>query len=183
MIDRTVSYFLGATCLGLAALSAVLLWEVRAAERSEQRMRATLAEERADRAQEREALTAAALKASERARELESLWRTKHEEVQAHARKQVQDAAAAAARARSAADLLQQRAEVIAAQCANPQRDTGPDPSFAPRGPAAADPGTVLTQLLRGVTAAAAELAAVADARGAAGAGCERAYDALRAPP
>jgi hypothetical protein len=40
----------------------------------------------------------------------------------------------------------------------------------------------VLTNLLRGVAQAAAEFAAVADARGAAGAACERAYDAISAP-
>jgi hypothetical protein len=40
----------------------------------------------------------------------------------------------------------------------------------------------VLTNLLRGVAQAAAELAAVADARGTAGAACERAYDAIAAP-
>jgi hypothetical protein len=40
----------------------------------------------------------------------------------------------------------------------------------------------VLANLLRGVAQAAGELAAVADARGAAGTACERAYDAISAP-
>jgi hypothetical protein len=40
----------------------------------------------------------------------------------------------------------------------------------------------VLANLLRGVAQAAGELASVADARGTAGASCERAYDAITAP-
>lgn len=151
----------------------MLLWELRGAE-------ITLAQERAERAQEREKLVAEALAASEAARALEARWRAQHTEVQTDAQNRIRAASADAARARSAADSLQRRAEVIAAQCANPQRDSaGP----APGGAAAQDPGVVLANLLRGVAQAAGELAAVADARGTAGSACERAYDAIAAPP
>jgi hypothetical protein len=172
MIYRPVAYALGAACIGLVVLSGTLLWELRGAE-------ITLARERAERAQEREKLVAEALAASEAARALEARWRAQHTEVQTDAQNRIRTASADAARARSAADSLQRRAEVIAAQCANPQRDgAGP----APGGAAAQDPGVVLANLLRGVAQAAGELAAVADARGAAGTACERAYDAISAP-
>jgi hypothetical protein len=172
MIYRPVAYALGVACIGLMVLSGTLLWELRGAE-------ITLARERAERAQEREKLVAEALAASEAARALEARWRAQHTEVQTDAQNRIRAAAADAARARSAADSLQRRAEVIAAQCANPQRDgAGP----APGGAAAQDPGVVLANLLRGVAQAAGELAAVADARGAAGTACERAYDAISAP-
>jgi hypothetical protein len=179
MIYRPVAYALGVACIGLVVLSGTLLWELRAAERAEMRAQSALARERAERAQEREKLVAEALAASEAARSLEARWRAQHTEVQTDAQAKIRAAAADAARARSAADSLQRRAEVIAAQCANPQRD-----SAAPAlgGAAAQDPGVVLANLLRGVAQAAGELAAVADARGTAGAACERAYDAITAP-
>jgi hypothetical protein len=34
MIDRTISYILGAMCVGLAATCGVLAWELNVAERS-----------------------------------------------------------------------------------------------------------------------------------------------------
>ncbi len=172
MINRALTALATAAAIGLGALSVTLLWELRGAK-------ITLARERAERAQEREKLTAEALAASEAARALEARWRAQHTEVQTDAQNRIRAAAADAARARNAADSLQRRAEVIAAQCANPQRDgAGP----APGGTAAQDPGVVLANLLRGVAQAAGELAAVADARGAAGTACERAYDAISAP-
>jgi hypothetical protein len=172
MIYRPVAYALGVVCIGLVVLSGTLLWELRGTE-------TTLARERAERAQEREKLVAEALAASEAARALEARWRAQHTEVQTDAKNRIRAATADAARARSAADSLQRRAEVIAAQCAHPTRDSA---SPAPGGAAAQDPGVVLANLLRGVAQAAGELAAVADARGTAGTACERAYDAIAAP-
>jgi hypothetical protein len=180
MIYRPAAYALGVACIGLVVLSGTLLWELRAAERAEMRAQSSLARERAERAQEREQLVAEALAASEAARALEARWQAAHTEVQTDAQNRIRAATADAARARSAADSLQRRAEVIAAQCANPTRDSAA-PAFG--GAPAQDPGVVLTQLLRGLTQAAGELAAVADARGTAGAACERAYDAIAAPP
>lgn len=147
------------------------------------RAEARLAKESADRERERADAARALAAATEQARQTEAQWRAKHQEVQTHAQTQVRAAQAAAARARDAADSLQRRVEAVAAQCANPARDAAaPDPSFAARGAPTQDPGAVLTQLLRGLAQAAGELAAVADARGAAGAACERAYDALTPP-
>lgn len=132
-------------------------------------------------AKERELLMAQALAESEKARQVEAQWRQKQVEVQTHAQERIRVLQVDATRARDAVDVLQRRAEVIAAQCANPVRDqAGADPSFAPRGSAAADPGVVLTNVLRGVAQAAAELAAIADARGAAGAACQKAYEVLK---
>ena len=177
---------LGMTLAGLVAafLAAVALYlyldraeALRAVSESE----AARAKDQAAWAIQREVLVQEALKESERARQTEAQWREKQTEVQKNAQERIRVAAADAARARDAADILQRRAEIVAAQCANPSRDqTGPDPSFAGRGSPTPDPGTVLTNMLRGVAAAAAELAAVADARGAAGAACEKAYGVLR---
>ena len=139
-----------------------------------------LAEARAAWAVERERLVQAALKESEKVRQLEADWRDRQSEVQKNAQERIRAAAADAARARDAVDVLQQRAKVLAAQCSPSRDQAGPDPTFAERGAAAADPGTVLTNMLRGVAAAAAELAAVADARGAAGVACEKAYGVLK---
>jgi hypothetical protein len=180
MIDRAISYILGAVCVALAATSGVLAWELHVAQRAEQRARATLATERAERAQEREKLTADALAASEAARALEARWRAHNTEVQTDAQNRIRAASADAARARAAADSLQRRVETVAAQCANPQRDTAADSGFAPGGPSAQDPSVVLPQLFRWVAQAAGELAAIADARGAAGAACEKAYGGLK---
>lgn len=158
-----------------------------AAERNLARVESRLSAERAARERERADAAVALAEATEQARQTEAQWRARHQEVQTHAQAKARSAAADAARARDAIDSLQRRAEAIAAQCANPTRDSaGPDPSFAGRGQAAADPGVVLAQLLRGLTQTAAELAAVADARGVAGAACERAYEAMlpaRKPP
>ena len=158
-----------------------------ATERDLARAESRLAAERAGRERDRADAAVALAEATEQARQTEAQWRARHQEVQAHAQTKARAAAADAARARDAIDGLQRRAEAIAAQCANPTRDTaGPDPSFAGRGQAAPDPGVVLAQLLRGLTQTAAELAAIADARGVAGAACERAYEAMlpaRKPP
>ncbi len=150
-----------------------------ATERNLARAESRLAAERAGRERDRADAAVALAEATEQARQTEAQWRARHQEVQAHAQTKARSAAADAARARDVIDGLQRRAEIIAAQCANPVRDSAaPDPSFAGRGATAQDPGTMLANLLRGVTQAAAELAAVADARGVAGTACERAYEA-----
>jgi hypothetical protein len=152
-------------------------------QRDAAQVQTALAQERADRERERADAAVALATATEQARQTEAQWRAKHQEVQTHAQTQVRAAQAAAARARDAADSLQRRVETVAAQCAHPTRDSAaPDPGFAPGGAPARDPGTVLANLLRGLTQAAGELAAVADARGAAGVACERSYDAMTSP-
>lgn len=176
MIERAV---LGAACVGLALLSGALYLRATSAESAEQRIRVTLATERAERAQEREKLTAEALAASEAARAVEARWREKQTEVQTYAQNQIRAANADAARARDAADILRQRAEVIGAQCAA-RSDAGPGAPATPTGAAASSPGTVLADVLGRLAQTAGELAAIADARGAAGAACEKAYGSLR---
>jgi hypothetical protein len=168
--------------LGVSMLGNLWLYLDRTqGQRDLSRAQTTLAAEQADRQRERADAATALAAATQQAREAEAQWRAKHQEVQTHAQTQVRAAQAAAARARSAADSLQRRVEVVAAQCAAPIRDSAAtDPGFATRGAPAADPGDVLANLLRGLTQAAGQLAAVADARGAAGAACERAYDALK---
>ena len=151
-----------------------------ATERDLARAESRLSAERAARERERADAAVALAEATEQARQTEAQWRARHQEVQAHAQTKARAAAADAARARDAIDGLQRRAEAIVAQCANPTRDSAaPDPSFAGRGAAAQDPGAMLAKLLRGLTQTAAELAAIADARGVAGTACERAYETM----
>jgi hypothetical protein len=176
---------LGMTLAGLVAafLAAVALYlylDRAEALRAVSEAKAAHAKDQAAWATQREVLVQEALKESERARQTEAQWREKQTEVQKNAQERIRAAVADAARARDAVDVLQQRAKVLAAQCSPSRDQAGPDPTFAERGAAAADPGTVLTNMLRGVAAAAAELAAVADARGAAGAACEKAYGVLK---
>lgn len=168
-----VAAFLAAVCLYLyldrsEALRAVL------------RAEAVLAKERQAWAEERQRLIAAALAESERARQIEAQWREKQSEVVNHAQSQIRAAAADAARARDAAGVLRQRAEVLAAQCNRTSDQQAPDPSFAQRGQAAPNPGAMLADLLGRLAQTAGELAQIADARGTAGAACEKAYGGLK---
>jgi hypothetical protein len=177
-MSRLGSAVLGLVAVLLASVTLYLYLDRLQALRAVSVAQKELAEARAAWAVEREGLAQAALRESEKVRQLESDWRNRQSEVQKDAQERIRAAAADAARARDAAGILQRRAEALAAQCSRDQ--AGPDPTFAERGAAAADPGTVLTNMLRGVAAAAAELAAVADARGAAGVACEKAYGVLK---
>jgi len=179
-MDRLWTAVAGAVAVLLAVVTLYLYLDREKALRAAVEARRALAEQSAQWATQREELTAAALRESERARETEAQWRAKHEEIQTHAQTQVRAAQADAARARTAADVLRSRAEALASQC-TPYRDqaagiAGPTPG----GPAAANPGAVLADLLGRLTQTAGELAAVADARGAAGSACERAYGSLK---
>jgi Protein of unknown function (DUF2514) len=82
----------------------------------------------------------------------------------------------AALAADAAAVGLRQRAAAIAARCSASRGH----PSPAASGPPAADPGRMLADVLGRLEEAGRELAAIADQRGAAGAACQTAYDALR---
>ena len=152
-------------------------------QRELSRAETTLATERAERERERADAAVALAAAADQARQTEAQWRTRHQEVQDHARRQVQAAVADGARARDAADGLRQRADALAARCAGPSPANaaiGAEP--ANRGETASGSAAVLADVLREVAHMAVELAAVADARGVAGAACERAYDALTPP-
>lgn len=169
--------------LGVAMICNLWLYLGRTqVQRDLARAQATLAAEQADRQRERADAATALATATEQARQTEAQWRAKHTEVQTHAQAQIRAASADAARARGAADSLQRRVEIVAAQCAHPHRDTAaPDAGVAARGAPAADPAVVLPELFRRLAQALGQLAAVADARGAAGLACEQAYDALNA--
>ncbi len=149
------------------------------AQRSHAQAQATLATERADREHERAQAALALTAAVEQARQTEAQWRARHTEVQSHAENQIRVASADAARARSAADILRQRADVLGAQCAAERPGPGTDPADAPAGQTTTGPGAVLADLLGRLAQTAAELAAVADARGGAGQACVQAYGAL----
>lgn len=150
------------------------------AERHAQALRTTLAEERTERAREREALVADALQQSERARAIEAAWITKHQEIAREAEEQARRHAAAMAAGAVAGNGLRDRAASLAATAT--RCPAASDPTTAPSGPSAGSPAAVLADVLGRLETAGRELAAVADARGAAGAACERAYEALRRP-
>ena len=181
LISRLWMALVGSVVVLLAAGNVYLYLERLKLQKAVYEVERDKAEVQARWSKEREVLMAQVVAESEKARQVESEWRKKQTEVQSHAQERIRAAQVDASRARDAVDVLQRRAEVIAAQCANPVRDSAAaDPSFAPRGQAAPDPGVVLTNVLRGVAQAAAELAAVADARGAAGVACEKAYGVLK---
>lgn len=117
---------------------------------------------------------AEALAASERNRALEARWTTAQEEIVRAANVQNTRIQLAQAAASAAGDGLRIRAATAASGCrASPTSDA------AASGPAAADAGTVLADVLGRLEAAGRELAEVADARGMAGAACQQAYGAL----
>lgn len=179
-MDRLWTAVAGAVAVLLAAATLYLYLDRENALRAAVEAQRALAEQSAQWAMQREELTAAALRESERAREIEAQWRAKHEEIQTHAQTQVRAAQADAARARTAADVLRTRAEALASQC-TPYRDQAAgNPGAAEGGSAAGNAGAVLADLLSRVAQTAGELAAIADARGAAGAACERAYGSLK---
>ena len=95
------------------------------------------------------------------------------EEVSRHARTKIQAAELAAADARAAAAGLRERAQALATG----GNDGGPGPAdeCAP----APGPGLVLADMLGRAAARAADLAAIADARGVAGEACQAAYSAV----
>jgi hypothetical protein len=186
LIDRALTALATAAAIGLGALSVTLWMDVRDAERTAQRLRATLAEERAQWATDRATLATAAAQASEQARATETAWRSAHDDIAAAAARQQAAARADADRARAAADSLRQWAAAYAAQCNAPAAAGHPAPGHppaAPGSPPAGNAGMVLADMLSRLDARARELAALADARAAAGTTCERAYDALTTTP
>jgi hypothetical protein len=180
MIDRLGTAIAGAVAVFFAAVTLYLYLDRQNALRSVSEAQRVLAEERGAWTTERQRLTEAALMESERARQVESQWREKQREVTSNAQEQVRAAAADAARARSAADVLRKRAEALASQCAPYGDEATRDPAAAFGGAAAENPGVVLADLLGRLAKTAGELAAIADARGSAGAACEKAYGVLK---
>lgn len=180
MIDRLGTAIAGAVAVFFAAVTLYLYLDRQNALRAVSEAQRVLAEERGAWATERQRLTEAALMESERARQVEAQWREKQREVTSNAKEQVRAAAADAARARSAADVLRKRAEALASQCTPYRDEASRDPAAAFGGAAAENPGVVLADLLGRLAKTAGELAAIADARGSAGAACEKAYGVLK---
>jgi hypothetical protein len=125
-----------------------------------------------------EADTAATLKATEAARELEQSRQSQMEEVQTDATKRLDQARATAATASTAADGLRKQVEQLLAAGrarSNPGSGTG----SAPRDTSA----DLLAGLLDKSVQRNRELAAVADSSRIAGLACEAAYNSLTAAP
>lgn len=119
---------------------------------------------------------AAALKASNQARELERARQRTIDQVQADAEKQIDEARTHAADASTAADGLRSQVDkLLAADRA--RRNTCPGTGSK----AAENPGNLLAVVLDQSVARNRELAAIADAARIAGQACERAYDSLSA--
>jgi len=149
--------------------------------------RRALADERAARATEREQLTAAALAATERARQTEAHWRDQHATTAAAAQAQLERARRDADTARAAGDSLRARAAHYASLCnpapADPGAATADHPTPAANSSPTRHAGLVLADVLGRMDAAGRLVAQIADARGAAGTACQQAYDALTAAP
>jgi NADH dehydrogenase/NADH:ubiquinone oxidoreductase subunit G len=124
---------------------------------------------------ERARQTEAALKATEAARLEEQRRAAAQQEIADVADRKIAAAVDALARADAAADRLRHRAAALAASC----RGAAADPAAASAGQAASSPGNMLADVQRQLVEAAGLYASVADARGIAGAACERAYQSL----
>jgi len=111
-------------------------------------------------------------------RALEQHYHDQLDKVQGDAQKQIDSAAADAARANDTADGLREQARRTAARCAASTVATS-----AATGKAASNPGMVLADLFGRADARAGELAQYADRARVAGAACERAYDGVRSAP
>ena len=184
ILDRALTAAASAAAIGALALAAYLWRDSLGHQRAAAELRTTLATERAARATERADLTAQALAASERERAIEHRWSNLYGQAAADAAAQIDRARRDADLARTAGLSLRARADHYASLCApaRTQPDTGPGAAAAPAGPPTAHPGLVLADVLGRLDEAGRQLAALADARGAAGTACERAHDALSRP-
>lgn len=155
-----------------AILAALLLAGVQTSRLH--RAELALAEHQAQAQAERARAAEAARQAEANYRAIEQAWIRKHQEIAREAEDQARRLAAAAAAGAVAGDGLRHRATQLAARCPAPE-----SPAPAEPGPPAAGPGALLADVLGRLEAAGRELAAIADARGAAGQACQRAYGAL----
>lgn len=185
ILDRALTAAASAAAVGALALAAYLWRDGLAHQRAAAELRTTLATERAAHQAERATLAAKALAASERARATEHQWSQSHAQAAAEAAAQIDRARRDADLARAAGHSLRARADHYASLCAapGPQPAAPGHPAPAAPGAPAAHPGLVLADVLGRLDEAGRQLAALADARGAAGTACERAHDALRAAP
>lgn len=138
-------------------------------------LRATLSDERASRAQEKERAAEAARAAEARYRAEEERRIAAQQEIVDAAEKRAAQARADAAVADAAAGRLRDRVAALVAAA----RQAASNPSIAASGPPATDPAGMLGDVLDRCIGRVRLLAEIADRRGIAGAACERSYDAL----
>lgn len=167
---------LKAVAVAAVLLGAFVAGHVGGVKAGAARVQRILDAERAGWAAEREAMARNAATASEAARAMETRRAAAIQEVITHAEVVAAQARSDAASSAAAGAGLRQRAATVAARCSGA---TG-NPAAAVPGSAASTPGDLLADVLGRLDEAGRQLAAVADARGAAGAACERSYDALR---
>lgn len=134
-----------------------------------------LATEKTERKAEHDAAAAAAIKASAEYRAREQQWASAQKEIVDATERKLTQARADAVIADAASGRLQQRVAALVAEARRAATNPGP----AGASPPAGDPIQLLADLQRRADEAAGILARIADERGAAGAACERAYDAL----
>lgn len=169
MIQRAITYALG------AALVAAIVTNCTTAARLD-RERAAHAKTRADHAQlvaEAERRRAAAIAAARQTEQELNHAQATHERENAQLRADLD-------RARAGAAAAGDRLRIAIATAADRARAGCAAPAAADVGTPAGDPVGVLADVLRRADARAGDLAAIADARGAAGAACERRYDEAR---
>lgn len=117
-------------------------------------------------------------KAAQAVRDRETQWTQAQEENAHETQTQLTAARADADDARRAGDRLQQRVAALVAAARASAAHSGAEPAVAPAGDAIG----VLADVFSRADKRAGILAEYADAARIAGAGCERDYDALRAP-
>lgn len=120
-------------------------------------------------------MEAASRQAEQTARSEEQRRAAAIQEIADETLAELEQARADVAAAADAGERLRQRAAALAARCGGPAGGAAP----AEGGPAAPAAGTLLADVQRRLDQAAGELAAHADAAGAAGRACERAYGTL----
>jgi hypothetical protein len=153
----------------LAAVGAGIGWHVHRVDTARAEGRAAGADE------VRAEVEKKARIATEQARAEDQRRITAIREVADNAARLAEERRVAALDADRAAVSLRDRIAALAAKCSRPASGAG----VAASGPSAPDAGRMLAELSGRLEAAGRELAAIADARGAAGSACERAYGAL----
>lgn len=168
-----------ALVVALSATSCKLMLDLGSVQIEVEKARTSLAQAHQQAAETRAQAEAAAASATTAYRALEARWASAQETIDREARARQDQIRAAAAGAAVAGDGLRLRAAALAASCGGAPAAA---PAAAASSPPAGNPGAVLADVLGRLEAAGRQIAEVADQRGAAGAACERAYDAVRAP-
>jgi hypothetical protein len=167
---------------GLIGLAGAQTWRLHSAQLTAADLRTELQAQSRRAAENLATAHAEALMLTAKHRAIEQAWIRKHQEIAREAENQARRTAADAGDARIAGDGLRIRAHQLAATAACPAA-AATSPNAASSGPPTTSPATVLANVLERLETAGRELAAIADARGTAGAACEKAYQALLTKP